>query len=280
MPPAYHRPARPILRCMVRNKVKIIGAMLIPLLLLTASAPALHANQPASPLKPIEEIPKQKDIVDHLLESLLLIYPEDISTKFPYPQCGDLCNCVIPPLSPLLNSLPPLLVCIMGATIPPLEPAINSTVIPCCADKAPSIGTAVAPPLCHPLIGVLFPLLGGLVSIIVKASAYPYETEVLLTKVIDLIIQHPEMLVNNLDEIAMIATGGPMLLCLNPTQWSKHPYWNLAEMWSWANLPGSIYAVANGIVSLMSSSLSSVPLASMTGIVDLLPTVVPRPEGG
>ena len=262
----------------MRNKVKIIGAMLIPLLLVTISAPILQASQPVSLLNPIEEVPKQKDMLDNILESILLIYPEDISTEFPYPECGDLCNCIVPPLSSLLNPLPPLLTCIMGATIPPLEPAINDMVIPCCADKAPSVGKSIAPPVCHPLIEALFSLLEGLVGIIVKASAYPYETEVLLTKLINLIVQHPEILVNLVDEVGMIATGGPVLLCLNPTQWSKHPYWEFVERWNWADLPGSTYGVAHGVVSLLSSALSSLPLASMTGIVDLLPMIVPKGE--
>jgi len=262
------------------KKANIIGAALIPLLLIAVLAPSLQAHKPISPPNAVQEMPEEKDILDNLLEGFLLIYPEDISPDFPYPQCGNLCQCVMFPLSPFLNFLPPILVRIMEVAMPPLEPVINNVLIPSLADYLPSMGRSLTPPLCYPLIESLFPLLKGLVEIVVAVSAYPYETGVLLTKVVNLIVQNPEILVNLVDMLASMVTGGPILLCLNPTQWPEHPYWRLIEQWNWANVPGSLYTVANGIVILMSDALSLLPLSSLTGIVDVLPAVIPREESG
>jgi hypothetical protein len=262
------------------QKPNLIGAVLIPLLLIGVLAPSLQAHESVPPPNVGQEMPEEKDILDNLLEGLLLVYPEDISPNFPYPQCGNLCRCVMLPLSPFLNFLPPILVCIMEVAMPPLEPAINNVLIPCCANNIPVGVRAIAPSLCYPLIESLFPLLEGLIRIVVAASAYPYETGVLVDKVVSLIVQHPEILVHLVDMLASMVTGGPILLCLNPTLWPEHPYWGLIEQWNWANIPGSIYTIANGIVILMSDALSLLPLSAMTGIVDMLPVVIPRGESG
>ena len=51
-------------------------------------------------------LPEEGDLLDSVLDSLLLVPAESISSEFPYPELGTCLNFIIPPLAPLLEALP------------------------------------------------------------------------------------------------------------------------------------------------------------------------------
>jgi hypothetical protein len=81
-------------------KVKLVAVVLVFLVAFGGMLPVASAegNPPPSD--------EEMTTLDSILYSLLYVPGEEISTDFPYPQIGALLNCVIPPLSPVLDAVP------------------------------------------------------------------------------------------------------------------------------------------------------------------------------
>ena len=79
-------------------RLKLAGIMLALLMVGGITSPVALAQEPSPP--------EEGDLLDSVLDSLLLVPAESISSEFPYPELGTCLNFIIPPLAPLLEALP------------------------------------------------------------------------------------------------------------------------------------------------------------------------------